>query len=152
MLYQGYENTNYSSRSDVFRRLCPANPAWAKEDKASNPEHAKHALLYRYGVAVMIHASSANGIPTANLIYQLLLGKLQREMRKADFLVLNAARPESSTLDEDPDSSFQEMFERLDNPYLDTVLVVNVRVDGRLRNVSSELALGFRVQGSGFSL
>lgn len=124
----------------------PAREGSAREEMFSNLEDAKHALLDRYGVAVMIQASSENSIPTANPIYQLLLGKLQREMRKADFLVFNAVLPENTVLDEGPDSSFQKTFARLDNPYLDTVLVVNMKVDGRLRNDASELALEVTVQ------
>ena len=95
-------------------------------------EQAKLKLLQQYGVAVMVADRTDNAIPANSPLYSLLIGKLQREIRKADFVVFNAVLPadrNSAQFNTDTNTdTLAEVIAALDNPYIDTILMLDVRV------------------------
>ena len=99
-----------------------ANPVPEMNSKVNS------ALLDRYGVAVMIEASGQHSIPASNRIYQSLVGKLQREMRKADILVFNGVLPQADSPAEFDRTRLKDKIRELDNPYLDAVLLISASV------------------------
>ena len=104
-----------------------ANSALANPVPETNSE-VNSALLDRYGVAVMIEASGQHSIPASNRIYQSLVGKLQREMRKADILVFNGVLPQTNSSAEFDRTQLKDTIRKLDNPYLDAVLLISASV------------------------
>ena len=122
-----------------------ANPALQVDKEVSQ------ALLDRYAVAVMIDASGASSIPADDRIYQLLVGKLQREMRKAEILVFNGVLPEAVATDR---MTLKGAIDELANPYLDTVLLIGAVLDPATTSapdVQLQLTLQFVDATSGMS-
>jgi hypothetical protein len=102
--------------------LASADVQSVKTDEQDQPQ------LGKYGVAVMIYAESADSIAESGRIYQLVVGKLQREFRKADFAVFNAVMPANNQPDWTNASAIRQAVSELKNPYIDTVLLVNAQV------------------------
>lgn len=133
--------------------------AFVAESALANPgprieSDVSSALLDRYGVAVMIDSSSNNAIAASNRIYQLLVGKLQREMRDSDMLVFNGVLPETTATPGFDRSALRETIRELDNPYLDTVLLISAAVNAGetiASNIELQLTLQFIDAATGLS-
>lgn len=99
------------------------------------------------GLAVMVLNDDAASIESGNPVYQWIIGRLQKKFKHADFMVFNAAVPS----DQRPDSSLgltavKETLLLIDNPHVNTVVLVNARVSPESNDDSSAVTLSLSLR------
>ncbi len=98
----------------------------------------------KVGVAIVVLADQENSVPRNHPVYNRLIGMLQKSMKRENFLVFNGILAPQ----DQPDWSrgmdaVIEAADRLNNPWVETMVVVNattrLRHDKRMTEVALEL-------------